>query len=417
LTDETDLTRALKLVEWLDAERKNDKALISELGRQIEVLSLQSREQSALLRQLQESLDQTTGLARKNLRLEESLKQARDHIELLQQRMDQQEKMASQAARLRDVEEERQHKAFNELRQQVLSLAEEFKASRVGQFQEAKLEAARQSLVQLEQRTSGLEHDAESVAARVRLVEEVLPRLTQQVKATELRMDEVSRDEAARLAQLKVVEERSRRSVEAAAIAQRRVEETLEQTKAVLARTKLVEEQGRRAEAQIARIEALETWRLEQRRIWERWEERGLDWTNQDIALQEQMADRRRHDEKLDLQWQQFMDQYKVHRQEAAQALQQEQEARREQDIEIIRSIDKWRAQVQEEFVETRQQFNERINREHRLWTDWLHYEMDGRGRVMAAQQDYLAGMKDLLRAAKEEKPLARPEPGDDHGS
>ncbi|MBU0493751.1 MAG: hypothetical protein KKB13_18040 [Chloroflexi bacterium] len=412
--EQTDLTRALKLVEWLDAERKNDKALVSELGRQIEVLSMQLREQGALLRQFQENLDQTTSLARKNLRLEEALKQARDHIELLQQRMDQQEKMVSQAARLRDVEEERQHKAFNELRQQVLNLEQEFKESRVGQFQEAKLEAARQSLVQQEQRIAGLEHDGESMAARALLLEEITPRLAQQVKTIDLRMSEVERAEGARQAQFKVVEERSRRSTEAATVAQKLVEETLDQSKAILARTKLVEEQGRRAEAQVARIEALETWRVEQRRVWERWEERGLDWTNQDIAMQEQMADRRRHDEKQDLQWQQFMDQYKLHRDETAQAREQEREDRRAQDLDILRGIDKWRAQVQEEFVETRQQFTERINREHQLWTGWLHHEMDGRGRDMAQEQEHLAGMKDLLRAAKEEKPLERaPQDGD----
>jgi len=409
LTDETDLARALKLIEWLDAERKSDKALIAELGRQLEALSMQVREQGALLRQAQENLDQTTTQARKTLRLDESLKQARDHIELLQQRMGQQEKMVNQAARLRDVEDERQRKAFTELRQQVLGLEEELQEGRASQFQEAKLEAARQSLVNQEQRISSLEHDGEGVAARVLLVEETLSRLTERTTSTELRMDEVGHAEAARQAEFKVVEERSRRSTEAATIAQKRIEETLEQNKAILARTKLVEEQGRRAEAQIARIEALETWRLQQRKVWERWEERGLDWTNQIIALQEQMADRRRYDEKQDQQWRRFMDQYKIHRDEVAQVLEQECNARREQDADILVQLDRWRAQVQEEFVETRQQFDERIRHEHRLWIDWLRFEMENQGRQMALAQDFIAAAKDLFRASSESEPPEQP--------
>ena len=361
------------------------------------------------MRQTQENLDQTTSLARKTLRLEEALKQAQDRIELLQQRMDEQERLAGQATRLREVAEERQHKAFTELRQQVLSLADEFSKTRAGQFQEAKLEAARQSLVDLERRASNLEHDGEGLAARLLLLEETLPRLTDRVTTTELRMEEVSRDEAARLAQLKVIEERSRRSVEAAAVAQKLAEEIREQNTAILARAKLVEEQGRRAEAQTARIEALENWRLQQQELWTRWEERGLSWTNQILALQERTGEMQRYDEKQLQQWRQFMEQYKLHRDEAGQALEQEREDRRGQDAAILVQMDKWRAQVQEEFVETRRVFDERVSREHRLWTDWLRYEVVGRGRLMQTLQDYTTGMKDVLRAAQEEKPLAQP--------
>ena len=407
--EQKDLARALKLIEWLDAERKTDKALIAELGRQLEVLSLQVREQGALLRQTQENLDQTTSLARKTLRLEEALKQAQDRIELLQQRMDEQERLAGQATRLREVEEERQRKAFVELQQRLLALEEDFQEGRATQFQEARLEAARQSIVQLEQRTTALEHDGESIAARLRLAEENLARLLERMNVTALRMDEVDRAESERQAQFKAFEDRSRRSVEAAAVAQKLAEEIREQNTAILARAKLVEEQGRRAEAQIARIEALEAWRLQQQKTWGRWEERALDWTNQIIALQEQMAERRRYNEQQDQQWREFMDQYKLHRDEVAQALEQERSDRRAQDAETLTQMDKWRAQVQEEFVETRRVFDERVSREHRLWTDWLRYEVDGRGRLMQTLQDYTTGMKDVLRAAQEEKPLAQP--------
>lgn len=399
LSDEQkDLARAMKLIEWLDAERKTDKALIAELGRQLEVLSLQVREQGALLRQTQENLDQTTSLARKTLRLEEALKQAHDRIELLQQRMDEQERLAGQATRLREVEEERQRKAFVELQQRLLALEEDFQEGRATQFQEARLEAARQSIVQLEQRTTALEHDGESSAARLRLAEENLARLLERMNVTALRMDEVDRAESERQAQFKAFEDRSRRSVEAAAIAQKLAEEIREQNTAILARTKLVEEQGRRAEAQTARIEALETWRLQQQKTWGRWEERALDWTNQIIALQEQMAERRRYNEQQDQQWREFMDQYKLHRDEVAQALEQERSDRRAQDAETLTQIDKWRAQVQEEFVETRRQLSERISHEHQLWTDWLRYEIERRGPIVAEAQAFAALARDLLR-------------------
>ncbi len=396
--EQKDLARALKLIEWLDAERKTDKALIAELGRQLEVLSMQVREQAALLRQTQENLDQTASLARKTLRLEEALKQARDHIELLQQRLDEQEKLAGQAARLREVEEERRRKTFVEWQQRLLALEEDFQEGRATQFQEAKLEAARQSLVQLEQRTTALEHDGESIAARLRLAEETLTRLAERVTTTDLRMDEVDRAEMSRQAQFKAFEEHSRRSVEAAAIAQKLAEEIREQNTAILARAKLVEEQGRRIEAQLARIEALEAWRLQQQKTWDRWEERGRDWTNQIIALQEQMAERRRYNEQQDRQWREFMDQYKLHRDEVAQALEQERDDRRAQDAETLTQMDKWRAQVQEEFVETRRVFDERISHEHRLWTAWLRYEIKRRGPIVAEAQDFAALARDLLR-------------------
>lgn len=124
-----DPLKVQSVVAWLEEQQKHDRELIARLSAELDRLAAGSREQTSQVAELRAQLEESrSALARLPL-VDESLRQARDQVRELGERVDTYQQQLSQALMLRSADAERDRKVTAELAHQVAELERQDQAT------------------------------------------------------------------------------------------------------------------------------------------------------------------------------------------------------------------------------------------------------------------------------------------------
>ncbi|MCL5960418.1 MAG: hypothetical protein M1358_14110 [Chloroflexi bacterium] len=115
-------TQLSQMVSWLDEQRKLDKDQILSLQQDIERLSLSVRELTAHIHKVGDDLTQGQSRISTLPLMEEGVRQARQQLLILQQRVDESQELQGKEVLLRQAEAERDHRALVDVGQQILEI-------------------------------------------------------------------------------------------------------------------------------------------------------------------------------------------------------------------------------------------------------------------------------------------------------
>ncbi|HLF27968.1 MAG TPA: hypothetical protein VJG32_16665 [Anaerolineae bacterium] len=121
---ELELTQVSQLLNWLEAERKKDKAMLATLDERIQALLGETQQQARRVQELDTTVAATRAMLAKLTQVDRILEEYKSEVQaLLDRRDDERKKSEREAARLRAVEIEELHRAVAEVKKELPRLA------------------------------------------------------------------------------------------------------------------------------------------------------------------------------------------------------------------------------------------------------------------------------------------------------
>ncbi len=118
-----DLNQAIQMLNWLDEERRQDKAELARLQEQVRSQSAEIAEQAKRIQELGGGLAGTQVQLNKIDKFDDFLQQFKDEIVLLVEKYDQQRRQAEKEARhLRQMDRENQSRTLDEIKKELTKL-------------------------------------------------------------------------------------------------------------------------------------------------------------------------------------------------------------------------------------------------------------------------------------------------------
>jgi hypothetical protein len=343
-----DLNQATQMLNWLDEERRQDKAESARLQEQVRRQAVEIAEQAKRIQGLEGKLAGTQVHLGKINKLDDFLQQFKDEIVLLVEKYDQQRRQAEKEARhLRQMDRENQSKALAEIRkalpklsrleqelqirraedkrlgEAVLNIQQELgdvtKASEDRTKSMAYMEAQREQdtkrIAELQEETSQLLTRSEAQARKLELIEDSVRRLESQaiewqgfqsaLKQEQMRLIETQQlNEQQRQRQMESWAEELneyRQKMEEYTARMQRFTELYEENKKALETLEKFEQRLKQTQSELKELqhladqrqkEQLEDWRMENEK---RWRKETLSW-------ERQWREQARRDEELE-QW------------------------------------------------------------------------------------------------------------------
>ncbi|MBI2955020.1 MAG: hypothetical protein HYY30_11945 [Chloroflexi bacterium] len=196
-----DASQLNQMVSWLEEQRRLDKDQVVRAQQDLERLALRIKELAAQVQQVGEDAK----LERSRLAgipfIEEGIRQLREQMGIVQQRLDAREQAQDREIMLRQAEAEREKKALVELAHQLgeLSRQDEQHSSKIQGFAED-VRRARTDLLPVSERLDAVEKTVASVFNRISLLEEHSRRADVRVTALE-QIQETLRADSAKVLQ------------------------------------------------------------------------------------------------------------------------------------------------------------------------------------------------------------------------